>query len=189
MSGPPTIIIAEHDPLIRNVLRVEFSHIGFVVLLAANGPEAEDFAVRTVAHLAVLDIALPGFSGYDACARIRRQAGYERTPIVLSAHTQTPRVAAAATKAGATVMLLKPYSFNDLLNTLSPFLPADDPLLVRLPKAAGLGETAGREWGRPATLEWRFGNGSGLSQNRLMLPIVRGQGIKVPLVRKPVRKP
>jgi CheY-like chemotaxis protein len=185
MPGPATIIIAERDPLIRNVLRVEFSHIDFVVLLAANGPEAEDFATQTVAHLAVLDVALPGFSGYDACARMRRQKGYEFTPIVLTAHTRSARVDAAAKKAGATAMLVKPYSFNDLLNTLVPHLPADDPLLVKLPKAPGLGGMAGRAWGQPATLEWRFGSDSGLSRNRLMLPIVRGQGIRIPLVRKP----
>jgi DNA-binding response OmpR family regulator len=182
MSGPATIIIAEHDARIRDVLRVEFSHINFVVLLAASGPEAEDFAAQTVAHLAVLDVALAGFSGYDACARIRRQKGYDRTPIVLTAHSQSPRVEAAAMKAGATAMLIKPYSFNDLLQTLAPHLPAGDPLQRNLPNP---GDASGREWGRPETLEWRFGSDSGLSKNRLMLPIVRGQGVRIPLIRKP----
>src|SRR6202035_306259 len=111
MSDPPTMIIAERDPLVRDALRVEFSHLGFVVLLAASGPEAEDFASRTIADLAILDVTLPGFSGYDACARIRRQTGYQDTPIVLTAHKRSPRVDAAAAAAGATSILSKPYSF------------------------------------------------------------------------------
>jgi len=185
MSSPPTIIIAELDPIIRSVLRVEFSWVDFVVLLAADGQEAENFAARTVARLVVLDAGLEGFGGYDACARIRRRVGYHHAPIVLTVHERSPRVAAAATKAGATEVLAKPYSFNDLLNTLVQHLPADDLLLVNRPKAPGLCEVAGRAWGQPAPLEWRFSNDSGLSRNRLMLPIVRGSGVKVPLIRKP----
>lgn len=185
MSDPPTIIVAERDQLVRDALRVEFSHLGFVVLLAANGPEAEDFATRTIADLAILDVALPGLSGYDACARIRRQSGYQNAPIVLTAHKRSPRVDAAAVAAGATTILSKPYSFNDLLTTLVPHLQVDHPLLIKLPTAAGLGEPKGHEWGRPETLEWRFGASSGLSRNGLILPVVRGRGVKVPLIRKP----
>ncbi len=181
----PSIIIAEYDPLIRNVLRVEFTRADYVVLIAASGPEAEAFAARTLAHLAVLDVALPGFSGFDACARIRREEGYQNTPIVLTGHRRSPKIDAAAAKAGATAVLSKPYSFNDLLNTLAPHLPADHSLMTRFPKAAGMGEAAGRAWGQPDTLEWRFGADSGLSRNRLMLPIVRGSGVKIPLIRKP----
>ena len=151
------MIIAEHDSLVRDALRVEFSHLGFVVLLAASGPEAEDFAARTVADLVILDVMLPRLSGYDACARIRQRVGYENTPIVLTTYKRSPRVDAAAVAAGATSILGKPYSFNDLLSTLAPHLRADHPLLVKLPGVAGLGEPAGREWGKPETLEWRFG--------------------------------
>jgi CheY-like chemotaxis protein len=185
MSEPPTIIVAARDQLVRNALRVEFSHLGFIVLLAMTGPEAEDFAARTIADLAVLDVELPGFSGYDACARIRRQTGYETTPIVLTVRERSPRVDAAAATAGATAILSKPFSFNDLLSALAPHLPPDHALLVRLPAAGGVGEGTGRKWGRPETLEWRFGASSGLSRNGLMLPIVRGKGVRVPLIRKP----
>lgn len=180
----PSIIVAEYDPLIRNALRVEFSRMDFVVLIATSGAEAEEFAARTIVHLAVLDVALPGFSGFEACARIRRQHGYQDIPIVLTAHQRTPRIDAAAKQASATTVLAKPYSFNDLLNTLAPHLPAEH-ALMKCPRAAGLGEVAGRAWGQPASLEWQFGNESGLSRNRLMLPIVRGSGVRIPLLRKP----
>jgi DNA-binding response OmpR family regulator len=185
MSEPPTIIVAARDQLVRDVLRVEFSHLGFIVLLAMTGPEAEDYAARTIADLAVLDVELPGFSGYDACARIRRQTGYQTAPILLTVRERSPRVDAAAVTAGATAILSKPFSFNDLLSTLAPHLPSDHALLVRLPAAGGVGEGTGREWGRPETLEWRFGTDSGLSRNGLMLPVVRGKGVQVPLIRKP----
>jgi DNA-binding response OmpR family regulator len=185
MSGPPTIIISEPDPGVRAVLRVEFSHVGFVVLLAADGQEAEAFAARTVAHLVVLDVGLKGFGGYDACARIRRLSGYRIIPIVLTTQRPSARVDAAAEQAVATAVLAKPYSFNDLLDTLAPHLPPDDALRVNRPNASIPGATDGHAWGQQASLAWRFGSDSGLSQNRLMLPIVRGGGVKIPLYQKP----
>ncbi|WP_428484279.1 response regulator transcription factor [Rhodopila sp.] len=180
MSAPPTIIIVEPDPLIRNVLRVEFSQLTFAVLLPANGPEAEDFATRTVASLVVLDAGLSRLSGYDACARIRRQPGYRDTPIVLTARDLSPKIQAAAGAAGATATLGKPYAFNDLLDTISPHLPPDNPLLTTRPKGFGLSETA---WGRPATLEWKFGSDSGLSRNKAVMTIVRSKTVRIPLIR------
>ncbi len=185
MSAPPTIIIAEPDPIVRDVLRVELSRLDFVVLLAASSHEAEEFAGRTIAHLVVLDVGRSGFSGYDACARTRRRDGYQDTPIVLMVHQRSARVDAAAERAGATSVLSKPYSFNDLLDALAPHLPPDDPLLTNRPRVSGWGEPKGQTWGQAPSLEWRFGNDSGLSRNRFMLPIVRGVGVKVPLYRKP----
>lgn len=173
MAGPPIIIIAETDPIIRNVLRVEFSQAEFAVLLAADGGEAEEFAARTKAHLVVLDVGLPHLSGYDACVRIRRRNEYRGTPIVLTARELLPRILAAVKEAGATVPLSKPYSFNDLLNALTPYLPADDPLLASRPKAYSLAERSGWEWRRPTTLVWQFGRGSALSRNGETLGIMR----------------
>jgi CheY-like chemotaxis protein len=79
----PIVIIAEPDPLIRNVLRVEFTHWDYVVRLAAAGQEAEDYAAHAVAHLIVLDAKLQ-LGAYDACARIRLQPEYAARPIVLT---------------------------------------------------------------------------------------------------------
>ncbi len=93
----------------------------------------------------------------------------------ISARTQ-----AAATTAGATALLAKPYSVMDLFRAITPHMKADDPLLVAGHSQAGLAEPAVQEWKRTRELEWNSGADSALSRNRLLLPIVRGTGKKIP---------
>jgi DNA-binding response OmpR family regulator len=181
MSTPPIVIIAEPDPMISSVLRVEFTHWDFAVFLAASGREADDYAAQTVAHLVVIDVKLH-MGAYEACARIRRRQGYAGRPIVLTATETSPKVTAAAHRAGATVLLPKPYSVTDLISAIRPFVPPDDRLLTHRAQAQGMSQP--REWSRSANLTWQASGNSALARNGLLLPIVRGKGVTIPLIRK-----
>jgi DNA-binding response OmpR family regulator len=182
MSIPLTVIIAEPDPMISSVLRVEFSQLDFAVFLASSGEEAEDYAAQTIAHLIVLDSRLH-MGAYEACARIRRRQGYAGRPIVVTTTQPSAKIRAAADKAGATLVLPKPYSINDLFSAIGNFLPADDPLLTHRARASGVG--APTEWAPMQNLTWSSGSDSALTRNGRLLPIVRGRGVKVPIIRKP----
>jgi DNA-binding response OmpR family regulator len=180
-TPPPIVIIVEPAAMISDVLRVEFSRLGFAVLLAANGKEAEEYAARTLANLVVMDVTEMKLSGYAACARIRRQSGYATRPIVLTASQISPQDTAAAEKAGATVLLAKPYSMSDLVRAVSPHLSADDPLLTHPSRGMGMADPA-QQW-RSGQKPWRFGDESGLSRNGSILSVVRGVGKRIPLIR------
>jgi DNA-binding response OmpR family regulator len=182
MSTPPIVIIAEPDPMIRSVLRVEFTRADFAVFLADSGPEAEEYAAHAVAHLVIVDARLQ-LGGYAACARIRRRPGYAARPIVLTANEPSTKIRAAAAKAGATVVLPKPYSVSDLFSAIRPFLPADDLLFTHRAQASGM--SASQEWVRGQSPTWHAGDDSALTRNGLLLPIVRGKGVMIPLIRKP----
>lgn len=183
MSTPATIIISEPDPMISGVLRVEFSRWDFAVLLAGNSAEAEEFASQTVASLVVLDAGAAGSKAYEACARIRRRSGYEGRPIMLTAKEVSARTRAAAERAGATVLLPKPYSMMDLFRAVTPHVAANDPLLMTATLRQGVADGRAQEWKAGPVSDWRAGDESALSRNGLLLPIVRGRGVKIPLVR------
>ena len=150
-------------------------------MLAASGPEAEDYAAHAVAHLIVLDTKLQ-LGAYDACARIRRRPGYADRPIVLTTNEASPRVKAAADTAGVTVVLAKPYSVSDLFSAIRPFVPSDDLLLTHRARG-GLGEP--KDWTLASPRTWQSGGNSALTRNGQLLPIVRGKGVMIPLIRKP----
>jgi DNA-binding response OmpR family regulator len=182
MSTPPIVIIAEPDPMISSVLRVEFTHWNFAVFLAASGQEAEEFASHTVAHLVIIDASLH-LAAYDACARIRRRRGYADRPIVLTTTAPSPRIKAAAERAGATVVVPKPYSVSDLMSAIRPFVLPTDPLLTYRAQSSGM--SAPKEWTREPSLTWRSDDDSALTRNGRLLPIVRGTGVTIPYFRKP----
>ena len=93
------------------------------------------------------------------------------------------RVKAAAAKAGATLLLQKPYSVSDLFKAIESFLPPGDLLLTHRARASGM--SAPKEWAPAQNLTWSSGGDSALTRNGRLLPIVRGKGVKIPFIRKP----
>ena len=180
---PEIIIIYEPDPMIRGVLRVEFSHWDFAVLLAESADEAEAYATQAVASMVVLDAERSHLAAFQACARIRRIPGYSHRPIVVTMKQMSDRTKAAGEAAKATVLLTKPYSMMDLFQAVRPHLPANDPLLTTSPHKLGVAAPPQQEWKPGSAPQWHSNDVSALSRNKMLLPIVRGTGKRIPVYR------
>lgn len=174
------VIVAEQDWNQRNVLRQHLDGLGFRTLVTPIAGEAEDFARRVPARLVLLDTELPGISGYEACARIRRMADYAAVPILLMTAAHSSRRQVAAQRAGASAMLLKPFSMSDLSSEIDRFRTRPETPSRRPRSAETQGPIvpgfAGRQvkvWEPSATLAWRFGEGSELSAGKRTLEMMR----------------
>lgn len=173
------VIVAEQDWNLRNVLRQHLDGMGYRTLVTPIAGEAEDFARRVLARLVLLDVELPGFSGYEACARIRHMADYRGVPIVLMTAVSSTRRQTAAQRAGASAMLLKPFSMNDLAIEMDRFLVDPDTIPQRprpadaRPAVPGFAEAQVKVWEPAASLAWRFGEGSELSAGKRTLEMMR----------------
>ncbi len=181
------VIIADADRNLRNVLRQHFTDLGFYPILAADGAEAESIATTMQAGLVILDIDLTIFTSYNACARIRRTDGYATVPVVLLSAIDAPRRRAAARRAGANAFLVKPFSVNDLMREVSPFLPVsgppvpENPITPARPRVPGFGEAPVQVWDPSPQLSWKFGADSKLAEGKRWLELVRSPS------RKPVK--
>jgi class 3 adenylate cyclase len=83
--------------------------LGHTVRLAANGREALDLLPHASFDLVLLDIQMPGLSGYEVLARIKADPALRHLPvIVLSASDETARVARCI-QLGAEDYLPKPF--------------------------------------------------------------------------------
>jgi two-component system chemotaxis response regulator CheY len=120
------IIVADDDPVILHVLRGMLESIKQDVHLADDGLEAVALASRMTASLIILDLKMPELDGLQACARIRALPGYDSTPIVILTFDDGENAQVAASRAGATMFLVKPFSAAALMLALSRFLPIDD---------------------------------------------------------------
>ena len=123
------VIVADDDILIRNILRAGLEAIDQEVFLAYNGTEAVALAAKMQASLVILDVRMPKLNGVLACEQIRRLPGYAHTPIVMLTFDDAERVKTAATRAGATAFLRKPFGSASLMLALAKFLPIDDATL------------------------------------------------------------
>ena len=130
------VIVADNDSLIRSILRAMLGDVGQDVLLAGDGEEAVRFASRMEASLVILDLNMPRMNGLMACQTIRALPGYAATPIVVLTALDQSRAGAAAQRAGATVVLHKPFQPATLLQLLSPYLGLDPSTQARLRRGA-----------------------------------------------------
>lgn len=69
-----TILIAEDDADIREVLRLYLEGEGFAVTEAADGDTALRLALSSAPDAAILDVMMPGMNGYELTRALRRQS-------------------------------------------------------------------------------------------------------------------
>jgi DNA-binding NtrC family response regulator len=112
------ILVVEDEDKLRRVLELQLRSAGFEVDLAGSAEEALKQADR--ADLIVTDLRLPGMSGLDLLAAIRRQN--TRTPIITMTAFGTVETAVEAMKMGAFDFLMKPFSLDHLTTVVKKAL-------------------------------------------------------------------
>jgi len=101
-----TILLAEDDDATRLLLRTALAGDGYQFLEAKDGIEAVALFERHRPNLVLVDLAMPGLNGLEACARIK--ASSENTPIVVITAINDERLVKSAFAAGVTDYLTKP---------------------------------------------------------------------------------
>ena len=80
------ILIVEDDPVIRQQLQLLLAGSGYQVETAGDAAAALARMQTFVPHLVVLDIGLPGASGFELCSQIR---AFSQAPIVFVTSSNT----------------------------------------------------------------------------------------------------
>jgi PAS domain S-box-containing protein len=115
----PSLLLADDEVGLREMLRMVLEHEGYDVIEASNGEEAiEKFNARRDDVAAVLlDVQMPVLGGLEAYGRIRQLSPH--TPVILGTGYVGDAELAAIRNAGADELLLKPYEMRDLLDRLA----------------------------------------------------------------------
>ncbi|HEY7931853.1 MAG TPA: response regulator transcription factor [Acidimicrobiales bacterium] len=106
------ILIVEDDDHIRSALRLMFEGEGFVVDDAPSGELGVALFTRMNADVAIVDVMLPGMSGFETCRALRESSD---VPIVIvSARDETADVILGL-ESGADDYVTKPFVPEELL--------------------------------------------------------------------------
>lgn len=120
---PHTVVIADDDPSIRNLVAVSAGRAGGAVVAAVGDGGAAVDAVR--AHdpdLVILDVSMPGMSGLEACAAIRAHS--PTVPVIMLSAAVHAAAVQAGIAAGADLYLEKPFSPRALAERIRALLTA-----------------------------------------------------------------
>ncbi len=114
MSAPAKVLVVDDTPhnvkLLADLLAVK----GYVVATAVDGAQALASVASDKPDLILLDIMMPGLSGYDVCRRLRADAETALLPIVLVTSLDPNQERIKGIEAGADDFLSKPINQPEL---------------------------------------------------------------------------
>jgi two-component system, OmpR family, KDP operon response regulator KdpE len=107
-----TVLVVDNEAQIRRVLRTMLTSHGYAVVEARSGEEAADRIRQERFDLILLDVNMPGMSGMETCAEIRRSCD---APIIMLTVRNSERDKVKALDAGADDYVVKPFGANELM--------------------------------------------------------------------------
>ena len=113
------ILIADDDPDLRALIGFALTQAGYLVLRAPDGPSALRAFEAESPDLVVLDINMPGASGFQVCEAIRLKS---RVPIMMLTVRGEEEDLVRALELGADDYLNKPFSPRTLLARIKALL-------------------------------------------------------------------
>lgn len=78
-----TILVIEDDLFLIRAYQVKFEKEGFNVLVATEGTSALAYLQKDPPDLIMLDLMLPGISGFDVLTEIRKNDKWKDVPVII----------------------------------------------------------------------------------------------------------
>lgn|SRR3989338_8525198 len=112
------ILVIDDEPDILMVLANRLKLAGYEVENAETGEEGLMISLRATPDLILLDLMLPGISGFEVLEKLKNQNNTRHIPVfVISAKSQLGD-RDKALKAGANQFFVKPFNSSDLLDKI-----------------------------------------------------------------------
>ena len=118
-----TILIADDNPDQRALYVDILTHAGYVVIEARDGSEAIQRARDDQPSLILMDVTMPGTSGWNAVRAVRAQVETRDIPVIVITGLSGTRDRDASFAAGSDAYLSKPVSPRRLLEEVRRFVP------------------------------------------------------------------
>lgn len=119
------VLICDDEPLIREAISYAVEKAGYSFVMAEDGIQAYEMVIAENPDLILLDVGMPGMSGFEACKKIRQlPEGDKYIVMIVSAFGQKAD-REKAFECGADEYLTKPFSPRDLALKLESILSAD----------------------------------------------------------------
>ncbi|HEX9055517.1 MAG TPA: response regulator transcription factor [Gemmatimonadales bacterium] len=113
-SAPHRVLVVDDEPDITALVAYHLAKAGYRVSTAATGPEALKAAREERPDIVILDLMLPGVSGYDVLAELRRQEETRDVGVILLTARREEPDRIRGLSLGADDYLTKPFSPQEL---------------------------------------------------------------------------
>lgn len=115
MTSPTRILVVEDERDIAALVAYHLTREGYRVLTADGGAEALDALTSERPDLIILDLMLPGLSGYEVLAEIRRREDGAAMPVIVLTARRDEADRVKGLELGADDYVTKPFSPRELV--------------------------------------------------------------------------
>ena len=120
------VLVIDDSNTIRRSAEIFLKQGGYQVLLAEDGFDALSKVNDHEPHLIFCDILMPRLDGYQTCAIIKRNAKFANTPVIMLSSKDGLFDKARGRMVGSQEYLTKPFTKDQLLQTVQQFGPAQE---------------------------------------------------------------
>ena len=129
----PKLLLADDSATIRKVVELTFADEGIDVFAVGDGDAAMIKFVEVQPDIVLVDVEMPGLSGYQICEMIKQDEATKHIPVLLLVGSFEPFDHDEAERSGADGFMTKPFhSIRELVARVSELLGTDAP-----PQAVG----------------------------------------------------
>lgn len=122
MVNTPKILVIDDSPTLCLFMSRTLQKAGYQVVTAADGQEGLAKTFQERPHCLILDVVLPGLSGFGLCRQIRALDPQHLVSIIMVSTKNTPLDRAWGMRQGADRYLSKPFTEETLLQTVNEVL-------------------------------------------------------------------
>ncbi len=109
------ILVIENEPNIQKMIEVNLAASGYEVLVALDGELGLAVVQQEYPDLILLDLRLPGISGWDVLASLKDRQKLREIPVIMMTASAQDDQEEKARLAGAAGYLLKPFTADELM--------------------------------------------------------------------------
>lgn len=122
VAGPVRILVVDDERDNRELLELILASQGYEVLSAASGAEALVSVAEAPPDLMLLDVMMPGMTGYEVASKIKGNAATRNISILMFSAVSDADARTIGLRAGADDYLAKPVEYAELLARVDKLL-------------------------------------------------------------------
>lgn len=122
MADRKRILVADDDPDLIDLLETDLQREGYDVTIATNGKDTLQILNKEKFNMVLLDIMMPYIDGYHVAYEISSRQADDAPKVLIMTSRDTTREKGIALMSGATGIIQKPFSLDDLHKKISEVL-------------------------------------------------------------------
>ena len=117
-GSSPIVLAVDDDRIALRLIEAMLTKHNYVVKTASSGEEALTILGEITPAVLILDVMMPGISGYDLCRLVKQEKRLKDIPVIFLTSRDTPKDYKTGRDLGAIIYMAKPIKPEQMLHVV-----------------------------------------------------------------------